>query len=221
VEKELDKKDSSIDSKDLDRFVEKNSEKKIEGIVDLPKGKKGVKVSTEIPISGHEKPGIAKVLDPMLPDAEEDAKELEPEVPKPRPQPPFDANAWLNEVGPLNGVILDTRGTGFKPCIYPRLMAPKEGGGLEVVYYKRNSKKSPAGGAGLSGWARSVESARTEPRLTSGPGMTGKPLIIAPQDIIKISENKIVLSSKAAAKIKSGNKKYGYLKHARLVIVVD
>ncbi len=221
VAEELKRPDSKLEEKNLDQFVTSSGTAKVEGIVDLPEGKKGVKVSVEVPIADPEKPSLTQVLEPMLAEPESDVQEVKPSLPPPPAEPPFDTEAWLKTQGPINGLIVDTRGTGFEPCVYPRVMGGDNSGNVEVVYYTGSLSDSLAGKLGLSGWARSVDAARTEPRLTPGKKYPGSPLTIESREVIQILDNKIMLGPTGAAKIKASDEKYLYLNCARVVLVVD
>ena len=221
VGEELKKPNPVVDQKKLDQFIANSSQKKVEENVELPEGKTGVKVSVEIPISDPQKPNLSQQLKPMIPKPENDSQNVTPLL-KPVPtEPPFDANAWLEQAGAVDGLIIDTRGFGFQPCIYPKIMGYAFSGSLEIIYYKEGASGSEAIKLGLAGWARDIEAARTEPRLTPGENYGGEPLVINPQDIEQIIENKIIIKQTAGAKIKGSDDKYKYLSNARVVLVVD
>jgi hypothetical protein len=221
VAEELKKPDSNLDEKKLDQLVSSASVSPVATVVDLPDGKQGVKVTAEVPMADPEQPSVATVLEPMLPSLEDEAKAAAPKIPRLPPGPPFDKEAWLAQQDPINGVIVDARGSGFEPCIYPRLVTGHGDGGPQVIYYVGSLSDSPAGGLGICGWARSVDSARTEPRLTSGESFQGGPLVLPADDIVQVIENKIVINNTATAKLEASNDRYKYLDQARVVIVVD
>jgi hypothetical protein len=252
---ELKKPDSKLDEKKLDQFVTGAGETKVEGIVDLPEGKQGVKVSVEVPMADPQKPSLTQVLEPMVAEPAAEVKQVQAVVPPP-PQPPptevkppaptppppasppakppevkvlkppvappkppepeFNAPAWMAKQGPISGLIVDTRGTGFVPCLFPRLMDS-----YDVIYFSGDMSNSAVGQMGVSGWARSPDAATTEPRLTPGGRYTGEPLVLEPKEVEETVENKIVLKPSGAAKIKASDEKYRYLDNARVVVVVE
>jgi len=215
---ELKKPDSKLDEKKLDQFVTGAGETKVEGIVDLPEGKQGVKVSVEVPMADPQKPSLTQVLEPMVAEPAAEVKEVKPVLPPPprKPEPTFDEQAWIAKQGPISGLIVDTRGTGFVPCLFPRLMDS-----YDVIYFSGDMSNSAVGKMGVSGWARSPDAATTEPRLTPGGRYTGEPLVLEPKEVEDTVENKIVLKPSGAAKIKASDEKYRYLDNARVVVVVE
>lgn len=244
VADELKKPDSKLDEKKLDQFVTSAGETKVEGIVDLPEGKKGVKVSVEVPMADPQKPSLTQVLEPMVAEPEADVKEVQAVAPPPppplpapptapakppaetrvirpapppaKPEPAFDERAWIKNQGPISGLVVDTRGTGFVPCLFPRLMDS-----YDVIYFAGDMSNTTVGQMGVAGWARSPDAAATEPRLTPGGRYSGEPLVLPPQEVEETVENKIVLKGSGAAKIKVSNDKYRYLDNARVVVVVE
>jgi hypothetical protein len=241
---ELKKPDSKLDEKKLDQFVTGAGETKVEGIVDLPEGKQGVKVSVEVPMADPQKPSLTQVLEPMVAEPAAEVKQVQAVVPPPpqpppapppapakppaetkvirpaappaKPEPAFDEQAWIAKQGPISGLIVDTRGTGFVPCLFPRLMDS-----YDVIYFSGDMSNSAVGQMGVSGWARSPDAATTEPRLTPGGRYTGEPLVLEPKEVEETVENKIVLKPSGAAKIKASDEKYRYLDNARVVVVVE
>lgn len=263
VADELKKPDSKLDEKKLDQFVTSAGETKVEGIVDLPEGKKGVKVSVAVPMADPQKPNLTQLLEPMVAEPSAEVKKVQPVAPPPAPpappppptapsevkppaappapppapapakppevkvlkppapapkppEPEFNAQAWIARQGPINGLIVDTRGTGFVPCLFPRLMDS-----YAVIYFSGDMSNTAVGKMGVAGWARSPEAATTEPRLTPGGRYTGEPLLLPAQEVEETVENKIILKSSAAAKVKASDEKYHYLDNARVVVVVE
>jgi len=304
---ELKKPNPKLDEKKLDQFVTTAGETKVEGIVDLPEGKKGVKVSVQVPMADPTKPNLTQVLKPMVAEPAAEVKtvqsvlppapppppppatkppqpaappppaEVKPTppvappppplpapvkpapaaAPPPSPPPPpvkpatpvplpaqpaqvkpaaplpvvkvvkpvappgpaepeFNAPAWMAKQGPISGLVVDTRGTGFQPCLFPRLMD-----NYDVIYFASDMSNTTVGKMGVAGWARSVDAAGTEPRLTPGSSFSGDPLVLDAKEVEETMENKIVLKESGAAKVKASDGKYHYLDKARVVVVVE
>jgi hypothetical protein len=280
---ELKKPNPKLDEKKLDQFVTTAGQSKVEKIVDLPEGKKGVQVSVQVPMADPTKPNLTQVLKPMVaePAAEVKAvqsvlppappppppapapikpapavtpppppaqpkpvtpppaplppapvkpvtppaaplprqggvKLVKPAAPPPAAEPEFNAQAWIAKQGPIGGLVVDTRGTGFQPCLFPRLMDS-----YDVIYFAGDMSNTTVGKMGVAGWARSVDAATTEPRLTPGGSYTGEPLLLDAQEVQETVENKIILKESGSAKIKAGDGKYHFLDKARVVVVVE
>ena len=286
---ELKKPNPKLDEKKLDQFVTTAGETKVEKVVDLPEGKKGVQVSVQVPMADPQKPSLTQVLKPMVAQPAAEVKAVQPLLPPPPPapvkpapvvtpppppaqpkpvtpapptppaapikpttpvappappvqvkpatppaqplpvvkvvrpaappqpaEPEFDAQTWMAKQGQINGLVVDTRGTGFQPCLFPRLMDS-----YDVIYFSGDLSNTQVGKMGVAGWARSVDAAATEPRLTPGGNFSGEPLVLDAKEVEDTVENKIILKQSGADKIKTSDGKYHYLDHARVVVVVE
>jgi len=155
-----------------------------------------VEITLRMPIAG----GFSQVIIPK-------ALEKKPEVTPPAapPAPP----ATAGEV--YTGMVVDARGVQARPAMSPRIL--DEGG--QEVYGSVNVDREYAVQQGMSGYARDLTAAQSNPRVTNNPVSVKGMRTEGP------GRSDIVISNADAAKIKSVADNLSFLKKCRVMIVLD
>lgn len=155
-----------------------------------------VEITLRMPIAG----GFSQVIIPK-------ALEKKPEVTPPAapPAPP----AQAGEV--YTGMVVDARGVQARPAMSPRVL--DESG--QEVYGSVNVDREYAVQQGMSGYARDLTAAQSNPRVTNNPVSVKGVRTEGP------GRSDIVISNADAAKIKSVADNLSFLKKCRVMIVLD
>lgn len=109
------------------------------------------------------------------------------------------------------GLIIDAKGLGAKPAMYPRIL--DESG--NSVYDVASANPNATIEEGLTGYRKSIDAAKQVARIGNNP------LIIKAQKINGKYNADIVVSDSDAQKIFQANSKGGILGEAKVVVVID
>lgn len=124
----------------------------------------------------------------------------EPSAPAPKP---------ASEV--FTGMVIDARGINARPAMAPKII--NENG--EEVYGSAYVSREFAVQQGMSGYAKDLTAAQSNPRVTNNP-LTVKGLRTEGP-----GSSDIVISSADASKLRSASEHLSFLKKCRVMIVVD
>jgi hypothetical protein len=126
--------------------------------------------------------------------------------------PPAAAPSAPNTGGEVfTGLVVDARGIQARPAMSPRII---DENGLEV-YGSLNVEREYAVQQGMSGYARDLTAAQSNPRVTTNP-MSVKGLKTE-----GAGRSDIVIANAEAEKIRSAGGNQDYLKKCRVMIVLD
>jgi hypothetical protein len=123
--------------------------------------------------------------------------------------PPVSENPAAN--GVFTGMIIDARGIQARPAMSPKIV--DENG--NEVYGSMMVDREYAVQQGMSGYARDLASAQTNPRVTNNP------LTVKGLKADGPGKANIVISKGDAEKIKAAGENLTFLKKARVMIVLD
>jgi len=173
-----------------------------------------VEVTLRMPLSG----GFSQVI---IPKALEKKPEVTPPPPPPTAPPetpvappetpvaPVPAPAPTGEV--YTGMVVDARGLQARPAMAPKVL--DENG--KEVYGSMNVDKEYAVQQGMSGYARDLTAAQSNPRVTNNPVNVKGIKTEGP------GRADIVISNADADKIRGASENLTFLKKCRVMIVLD
>ncbi|MEA3279075.1 MAG: hypothetical protein U9Q38_00530 [Thermodesulfobacteriota bacterium] len=136
-------------------------------------------------------------IKPILPATK---KPVIPSIPTPEP-----------EVAVYTGLVIDARGINVRPAMAPKILS--EDG--QEVYGSAFVSREFAVQQGMSGYAKGLTSAQSNPRVTNNP-LTVKGLRTDGP-----GRSNIIVSNADAAKLRSASEHLSFLKKCRVMIVVD
>jgi len=154
-----------------------------------------VEVTLRMPMAG----GFAQVI---IPKALERKPELAPPAPPAPPAPSGDV---------FTGMVVDARGIQARPAMAPKIL--DENG--KEVYGSMNVDKEFAVQQGMSGYARDLTAAQSNPRVTNNPISVKGVKTEGP------GKSNIVISNADADKIRGAADNMTFLKKCRVMIVLD
>jgi hypothetical protein len=154
-----------------------------------------VEVTVRMPMAG----GFAQVI---IPKALEKKPEAAPPEPPAGPAPSGDV---------FTGMVVDARGLQARPAMAPKVL--DENG--KEVYGSMNVDKEFAVQQGMSGYARDLTAAQSNPRVTNNPVSVKGVKIEGP------GRADIVISNADADKIRGAADNMTFLKKCRVMIVLD
>jgi hypothetical protein len=166
-----------------------------------------VEVTVRMPIAG----GLSQIIVPK-------ALERKPEVAPPVAPPVAPSPAAPPAVPPaapagviFTGMVIDARGIQARPAMSPRIL--DENG--KEVYGSMNVDREYAVQQGMSGYARDLTAAQSNPRVTNNPVSVKGVKTEGP------GRSDIVISTADAEKIRSASDNLSFLKKCRVMIVLD
>jgi hypothetical protein len=154
-----------------------------------------VEVTVRMPLAG----GFSQVIVPR-------ALDKKPEVAPPAPPAPPAAAGVV-----YTGMVIDARGIQARPAMSPRIL--DENG--KEVYGSMNVDREYAVQQGMSGYARDLTAAQSNPRVTNNPVSIKGVKTEGP------GRSDIVISTADAEKIRSAADNLSFLKKCRVMIVLD
>lgn len=125
---------------------------------------------------------------------------VEPSTPAPKP---------VSEV--FTGMVIDARGINARPAMAPKIL--NENG--EEVYGSAYVSREFAVQQGMSGYAKDLTAAQSNPRVTNSP-LTVKGLRTEGH-----GRSDIIISNADASRLRSASEHLSFLKKCRVMIVVD
>ena len=159
-----------------------------------------VEVTLRMPMAG----GFSQIIVPK-------ALDKKPEVTPPAPPPvaPPSPPAVTGVV--YTGIVIDARGIQARPAMSPRIL--DENG--KEVYGSMNVDREYAVQQGMSGYARDLTAAQSNPRVTNNPVSLKGIKTEGP------GRSDIIISTADAEKIRSASDNLSFLKKCRVMIVLD
>ena len=159
-----------------------------------------VEVTLRMPMAG----GFSQIIVPK-------ALDKKPEVTPPAPPPvaPPSPPAVTGVV--YTGMVIDARGIQARPAMSPRIL--DENG--KEVYGSMNVDREYAVQQGMSGYARDLTAAQSNPRVTNNPVSLKGIKTEGP------GRSDIIISTVDAEKIRSASDNLSFLKKCRVMIVLD
>jgi hypothetical protein len=175
---------------------------------DMPDGT--IEVKLRMPLYGN----LARIIIPV---AVEKQKVAPPPEPAPVvPAPPVPAPVVTAPPAPAapiayTGMVVDARGIQARPAMSPRVFdeAGKE------VYGSANVDRTFAVQQGMSGYARDLNAAQSNQRVTANP-LTVKALQTSGP-----GKSDLVISNADAQKIKAAAENMSFMKQCRVMVVLD
>jgi len=156
-----------------------------------------VEVTVRMPIAG----GFSQIIVPR-------ALDKKPETAPPPVAPPTPP-AVTGVV--YTGMVIDARGIQARPAMSPRIL--DENG--KEVYGSMNVDREYAVQQGMSGYARDLTAAQSNPRVTNNPVSLKGVKTEGP------GRSDIIISTADAEKIRSASDNLSFLKKCRVMIVLD
>jgi hypothetical protein len=169
-----------------------------------------VEVTVRMPIGG----GFAQIIVPRAFDRRPAVTPppRPPVAPPPAAPPPVAPPAPPAVSGVVyTGMVVDARGIQARPAMSPRIL--DENG--KEVYGSMNVDREYAVQQGMSGYARDLTAAQSNPRVTNNPVSLKGIKTEGP------GRSDIVISAADAEKIRSTSDSLGFLKKCRVMIVLD
>jgi hypothetical protein len=167
-----------------------------------------VEITLRMPIAG----GFSQVI---VPKALEKKPEAAPPAAPPvaPPAPPVAAPPAAPAPPPVvfTGMVVDARGLQARPAMSPKIL--DESG--KEVYGSMNVDREYAVQQGMSGYARDLTAAQSNPRVTNNPVSVKGVKTEGP------GRSDIVINNADAEKIKSATDNLSFLKKCRVMIVLD
>ena len=167
-----------------------------------------VEVTLRMPIAG----GFSQVI---IPKALEKKREAAPPAASPAapPAPPVAAPPATPAPPAVvyTGMVIDARGLQARPAMSPKIL--DENG--KEVYGSMNVDREYAVQQGMSGYARDLTAAQSNPRVTNNPVSVKGVKTEGP------GRSDIVIGNADAEKIKSATDNLSFLKKCRVMIVLD
>ena len=157
-----------------------------------------VEVTVRMPMAGN----FASVIIPRILE-----RRQAPPTPPPAPQAPAPAPA--SEV--FTGLVVDARGIQARPAMSPRIIDEKG----QEVYGSMNVEREYAVQQGMSGYARDLTAAQSNPRVTNNP------VSVKGLRTEGAGRSDIVIANAEAERIRAGADNQGFLKKCRVMIVLD
>jgi len=157
-----------------------------------------VEVTVRMPMAGN----FASVIVPRILE-----KRQAPPTPPPAPKAPAPAQA--SEV--FTGLVVDARGIQARPAMSPRIIDEKG----QEVYGSMNVEREYAVQQGMSGYARDLTAAQSNPRVTNNP------VSVKGLRTEGAGRSDIVIADAEAERIRAGADNQGFLKKCRVMIVLD
>jgi hypothetical protein len=157
-----------------------------------------VEVTVRMPMAGN----FASVIIPRILE-----RRQAPPTPPPAPQAPAPAPA--SEV--FTGLVVDARGIQARPAMSPRIIDEKG----QEVYGSMNVEREYAVQQGMSGYARDLTAAQSNPRVTNNP------VSVKGLRTDGAGRSDIVIANAEAERIRAGADNQGFLKKCRVMIVLD
>jgi len=143
----------------------------------------------------------------VLPAEIKQVETIKPVLPEPRQEsetPPVSSAVYT-------GLVVDARGLNARPAMAPKIM--DESG--QEVYGSAYVSREFAVQQGMSGYAKEIDAARQNPRVTANPLMVKGLKTDGPGGA------DVVISNADAAKLRSASENLSFLKKCRVMIVVD
>ena len=163
-----------------------------------------VEVTLRMPMAG----GFAQVI---IPKALEKKPEAAPPAPSAPPAPPAPPAGPAPSGDVFTGMVVDARGLQARPAMAPKVL--DENG--KEVYGSMNVDKEFAVQQGMSGYARDLTAAQSNPRVTNNPVSVKGVKTEGP------GKSDIVISNADADKIRGAADNMTFLKKCRVMIVLD
>jgi hypothetical protein len=157
-----------------------------------------VEVTVRMPMAGN----FASVIVPRILE-----RRQAPPTPPPAPQAPAPAPA--SEI--FTGLVVDARGIQARPAMSPRIIDEKG----QEVYGSMNVEREYAVQQGMSGYARDLTAAQSNPRVTNNP------VSVKGLRTEGAGRSDIVIADAEAERIRAGADNQGFLKKCRVMIVLD
>jgi hypothetical protein len=156
-----------------------------------------VEVTVRMPLSGN----FASVIIPRILEKRQvmPAPQLTPQSPAP----------VTSEV--FTGLVVDARGIQARPAMSPRIIDEKG----QEVYGSMNVDREYAVQQGMSGYARDLTAAQSNPRVTNSP------VSVKGLRTEGAGRSDIVIANADAEKIRAAGDQEGFLKKCRVMIVLD
>ena len=168
-----------------------------------------VEVTMQMSLMG----GFAQLILPMEIKQVESIRPIPPVHKEPLPpivkKPSAPALKPVSEV--FTGMVIDSRGINARPAMAPKIL--NENG--EEVYGSAYVSREFAVQQGMSGYAKDLTAAQSNPRVTNSP-LTVKGLRTEGH-----GRSDIVISNADASKLRSASEHLTFLKKCRVMIVVD
>jgi len=159
-----------------------------------------VEVTVRMPLAGN----FASVIIPRILE-KRPAAPLPAETPKAAPEKPAPAGETFT------GLVVDARGIQARPAMSPRII---DESGREI-YGSMNVEREYAVQQGMSGYARDLTAAQSNPRVTNNP------LSVKGVKTEGAGRSDIVIANADAEKILAAGDNLSFLKKCRVMIVLD
>ena len=156
-----------------------------------------VEVTVRMPLSGN----FSSVIIPKI--LEKRQSMLTP------PSTPKATTPATSEV--FTGLVVDARGIQARPAMSPRIIDEKG----QEVYGSMNVDREYAVQQGMSGYARDLTAAQSNPRVTNNP------VSVKGLRTEEAGRSDIVIANAEAEKIRAAGDNEGFLKKCRVMIVLD
>jgi hypothetical protein len=111
----------------------------------------------------------------------------------------------------FTGLVVDARGIQARPAMSPRIIDEKG----QEVYGSMNVEREYAVQQGMSGYARDLTAAQSNPRVTNNP------VSVKGLRTEGAGRSDIVIANAEAERIRAGADNQGFLKKCRVMIVLD
>ncbi len=164
-----------------------------------------VEVTMQMSLMG----GFAQLILPKEIKQVESIRPIPPVHKAPLPKPSAPAPKPVSEV--FTGMVIDARGINARPAMAPKIL--NENG--EEVYGSAYVSREFAVQQGMSGYAKDLTAAQSNPRVTNSP-LTVKGLRTEGH-----GRSDIVISNADASRLRSASEHLAFLKKCRVMIVVD
>ena len=164
-----------------------------------------VEVTMQMSLMG----GFAQLILPKEIKQVESIRPIPPVHKEPLPKPSAPAPKPVPEV--FTGMVIDARGINARPAMAPKIL--NENG--DEVYGSAYVSREFAVQQGMSGYAKDLTAAQSNPRVTNSP-LTVKGLRTEGH-----GRSDIVISNADASRLRSASEHLAFLKKCRVMIVVD
>ncbi len=166
-----------------------------------------VEVTVRMPMAGN----FASVIVPRIMERRQAAPmPATPQMPAPAaPQAPAASPVSGSEV--FTGLVVDARGIQARPAMSPRII--DENG--QEIYGSMNVEREYAVQQGMSGYARDLTAAQSNPRVTNNP------ISVKGLKTEGAGRSDIVIANAESERIRAGADNQGFLKKCRVMIVLD
>lgn len=162
-----------------------------------------VEVTVRMPLAGD----FASVVMPKI------LEKRQIQTPPAAPGPPTPPAAAVPTSGGevFTGLVVDARGIQARPAMSPRII--DEDG--QEIYGSLNVEREYAVQQGMSGYARDLTAAQSNPRVTNNP------VSVKGVKTEGAGRSDIVIANADAAKVRSSGENLNFLKKCRVMIVLD